>query len=97
MTTAATTAVATTAKYTGIGMPSQSPPPSRARRAVVVRGIPPVYQNTAPYSSAFVPRVATIGLSRIRPITNPLSEPAAIAARNAMPIAGMSLEFSPFG
>ena len=36
-TTAATTAVAATAKYTGIGIPSQSPPPILASRAVVVR------------------------------------------------------------
>ena len=83
-----TTIVATTAKYTGIGIPSQSPLPRLARRAVVVRGMPPVYQNTAPYSNAFVPSVATIGLRRIRPIRNPFSEPATIAARNAMAIAG---------
>ena len=88
LTTAVTTAVAATAKYTGAGMPSQSPPPTFARRAVVVVGMPAVYQSTAPKSSAFVPSVATIGLRRIRPISNPFSEPAAIAARNAMPIAG---------
>ena len=45
-------------------MPSQSPPATVARRAVVVVGMPPEYPSTAPYSSAFVPRVATIGLSR---------------------------------
>ena len=78
-------------------MPSQSPPPSLARRAVVVVGMPAVYQSTAPYSSAFVPSVATIGLRRIRPIRKPFSEPAAIAARNAMPIAGKSRELSPAG
>ena len=37
LTTTVTRAVAITATYTGIGMPSQSPPPSLARRAVVVR------------------------------------------------------------
>ena len=88
LTTAVTTSRRDDGEVHGIGMPSQSPPPSLARRAVVVRGMPPEYQNTAPYSSAFVPSVATIGLRRMRPIRNPLSRPAAIAARNAMPIAG---------
>ncbi len=44
-----------------------------------------------------MPSVATIGLSRIRPIRNPFSKPAPIAARNAMPIAGKSRELSPAG
>jgi len=64
---------------------------------VVVVGIPAVYQRTAPKSSAFVPSVATIGLRRIRPIRKPLRRPAPIAARNAMPMAGQSLELSPAG
>ena len=51
-TTAVTTAVVTTATYTGVGIPSQIPPPTLARRAVVVRGMPPVYQNTTPKSNA---------------------------------------------
>ena len=76
-TTAATTAVTATAKYTGAGIPSQSPPPTLARRAVVVVGIPAVYQSTTPKSSAFVPSVATIGLRRIRPTRNPLTQAGA--------------------
>jgi hypothetical protein len=64
---------------------------------VVVVGMPAVYQSTAPKSSALVPRVATMGLRRIRPIRNPFRRPAPIAARNAMPIAGHSLELSPAG
>ena len=47
--------------------------PIFARRAVVVVGMPAVYQSTAPKSSAFVPSVATIGLRRIRPIRKPFS------------------------
>ena len=50
--------------HRGSARPSQSPLPRLARRAVVVRGMPPVYRNTAPYSNAFVPSVATIGLRR---------------------------------
>ena len=96
-TTAATTAVTATAKYTGAGIPSQSPPPTRARRAVVVVGIPAEYQNTTPKRSAFVPSVATIGLRRIRPTRMPLTQPAPIAARKAMPIAAQSRELSPAG
>ena len=68
-------------------MPSQSPPPTLASRAVVVVGMPAVYQSTTPKSNAFVPSVATIGLRRIRPISSPFSQPAPIAARNAIPIA----------
>ena len=48
LTTAVTSTVVTTAKYTGVGMPSQTPLPTLASRAVVVRGMPPVYQSTAP-------------------------------------------------
>ncbi len=59
--------------------------------------MPAEYQSTAPNSSAFVPSVATIGLSRIRPIRNPFSKPAAMAARTAMPIAAQSRELSPAG
>ena len=94
---AVTAAVAATAKYTGAGMPSQSPPPTLARRAVVVVGIPAVYQSTAPNRRAFVPSVATIGLRRIRPTSHPLSNPAAMAARNAIPIAGQRRALSPAG
>ena len=47
-TTAVTMAVVATAKYTGAGMPSQSPPPIRPSRAVVVVGMPAEYQSTAP-------------------------------------------------
>ena len=97
LTTAVTTTVAATAKYTGAGMPSHVPPPTLASRAVVVVGMPAVYQSTAPYSSAFVPSVATIGLRRMRPIRKPFSEPAAIAARKARPIAGQSRALSPAG
>ena len=71
--------------------------PTLARRAVVVVGMPAVYQSTAPKSKAFVPSVATIGLRRIRPIRNPFSRPAAMAARNAMPIAGQRRALSPAG
>ena len=78
-------------------MPSQSPPPTFARRWVVVVGMPAVYQSTAPKSNAFVPSVAMIGLSRIRPTSHPFTEPAAMAARNAMAIAGKSRESSPAG
>ena len=59
--------------------------------------MPAVYQSTAPKSNAFVPSVATIGLRRIRPISTPFSEPAAMAARNAIPIAGKSRPFTPAG
>ena len=65
-------------------MPSQSPPPTCASRAVVVVGMPAEYQSTAPYSRAFVPSVATIGLRRMRPIRKPFSEPTATAASSAM-------------
>jgi len=64
-------------------MPSQSPPPMFARRAVVVVGMPAVYQSTAPKSNAFVPSVATIGLRRIRPISTPFSEPATMAGEKS--------------
>ena len=87
----------TTAKYTGAGIPSHSPPPTEARRAVVVVGMPPVYQSTAPYSRALVPSVATIGFSRMRPMRKPFSEPATIAASSAMPIAGNRRALSPAG
>ena len=86
-----------TAKYTGAGIPSQRPPPTLARRAVVVVGIPAEYQSTAPKSRAFVPSVATIGFRRIRPTRNPFRRPAQTAARNAMPIAGQSRALSPAG
>ena len=59
--------------------------------------MPAVYQSTAPKSIAFVPSVATIGLSPIRPTRIPLSEPATTAARNAIPSAGHSRALSPAG
>jgi hypothetical protein len=62
---------------------------------VIVVGVPAEYQSTA--SRAFVPSVATIGLRRIRPIKNPFNRPAAMAARNAMPIAGQRRVLSPAG
>jgi len=65
--------------------------------AVVVVGIPAEYQSTAPKSRAFVPSVATMGFSLIRPIRNPFTRPAQIAARKAMPIAGHSRALSPAG
>jgi len=48
LTTAATTIVAATATYTGDGIPSHVPFPIRERRAVVVVGMPDVYQRTTP-------------------------------------------------
>src|SRR6476646_8485745 len=78
-------------------MPSHEPPPTFDRRAVVVVGMPAEAQRTTPNSNAFVPRVATIGLRRIRPMRNPLMRPAAIAAPTAIPIAGHSRPFTPAG
>src|SRR4029079_5095770 len=97
LTTAATMAVVATAKYTGAGIPSQVPPPTLARCAVVVVGMPAEYQSTPPNNRAFVPSVATIGLSRIRPIRNPVSTPAAMEGRTAIAIAAQSRELSPAG
>jgi hypothetical protein len=64
---------------------------------VVVVGIPAVYQSTAPKSNAFVPSVATMGFRRIRPTSQPFTSPAAIAARNAIPMAGQRRALSPAG
>ena len=78
-------------------MPSQTPLPTFASRAVVVVGMPAEYQRTAPNSSAFVPSVATIGLRRILPTRKPLIRPAMIAAPIASPIAGKRRLFTPAG
>src|SRR3954468_6767646 len=78
-------------------MPNQTPPPTDASRAVVVVGMPDVYQSTAPYSRALVPSVATIGLRRMRPISVPLTRPATTAAPNATAIAAHNRLLSPAG
>src|SRR5205823_6298797 len=78
-------------------IPALLPLAKLASELVVVLGVPPEIWSTAPNSNAFMPSVATIGVTPIKLTSAPDSTPATSVIANASSIATASFPESPFG
>ena len=96
-TTNATAAVTPIAISTVVGTSSTELVANACSAGVVSRGVPPEIARTPPNSSAFMPRVVTIGITPIRLTVRPVAVPAPTATASATSSAAASLPESPLG
>ena len=82
---------------TEVGIPMSLPLANLARALVVGGGLPAETWMTTPYRTAFIPRVATIGVTPMTLTITPEIAPAASVAAKAMTIADANLPESPLG